>query len=175
MRFATSSRVSPEEPDGSELLVEPLGLSPARTYQEALRKSGIPLTQFTVSDVQNSYERMTKLGAVFAGSQQKWDRRPWLCLTILAAISYSSSRNKTEYAAPSSSRRSVIQIHLHAQQKNVRKGTHRISQRWQCLGQGENGRWSPHRILGVVQKGRDKATIGALRERRAAWRMDYLR
>jgi predicted enzyme related to lactoylglutathione lyase len=63
--------VSAEELDGTELLLEPTGFSPARTFQEFLRKAGIPLTQFAVADVQNSYERLTRLGVVFLGKPTK--------------------------------------------------------------------------------------------------------
>lgn len=59
---------SPEEPTGSELLLEPIGTAPARTFQQALRKAGIPLTQFKVGDVQKAYERLTKLGVEFQGA-----------------------------------------------------------------------------------------------------------
>jgi RNA polymerase sigma factor (sigma-70 family) len=63
--------VSPNEPDGSELLLEPLLFSPARIYQQALRSAGIPLTQFAVADVQNAYERLIKLGVAFNGKPTK--------------------------------------------------------------------------------------------------------
>jgi predicted enzyme related to lactoylglutathione lyase len=63
--------VSSEEPDGTQLLLEPMGFAPAKTFQEALRKAGIPLTQFAVADVQKAYERMTKLGVVFRGAPTK--------------------------------------------------------------------------------------------------------
>ena len=59
--------VSPEEPNGSELLLEPIGAAPAKTFQQALRKAGIPLTQFAVGNVQKTYERMTNLGVKFQG------------------------------------------------------------------------------------------------------------
>ena len=57
--------VSPEGPDGVELLLEPMGFPPARTYQKALFEAGIPLTLFAVDDIQKEYERMKKLGVVF--------------------------------------------------------------------------------------------------------------
>jgi catechol 2,3-dioxygenase-like lactoylglutathione lyase family enzyme len=57
--------VSPEEPDGVELLLEPMGFPPARTYQKELFEAGIPLTSFAVDDIQKEYERMKKLGVVF--------------------------------------------------------------------------------------------------------------
>ena len=63
--------VSPEEPDGTELLLEPMEFAPARTYQAALRKAGIPLTQLAVADVQNLYERLTQKGVVFHGKPVK--------------------------------------------------------------------------------------------------------
>jgi RNA polymerase sigma factor (sigma-70 family) len=60
--------VSPEEPDGTELLLELKVSASARTFHEELYKAGIPLTQFAVADVQAAYERMIKLGVVFRGS-----------------------------------------------------------------------------------------------------------
>jgi RNA polymerase sigma factor (sigma-70 family) len=57
--------VSPEEPQGTELLLEPRGSSAASTFTEALHKAGIPQTQFEVTDVQDLYERLTRRGVVF--------------------------------------------------------------------------------------------------------------
>lgn len=57
--------VSPEQPDGPELLLEPTGFAPAKTYQKALFDAGIPLTSFAVTDIQGAYEKMEKLGVVF--------------------------------------------------------------------------------------------------------------
>ncbi|MCW5249622.1 VOC family protein [Streptomyces sp. SHP 1-2] len=58
--------VSPEEPDGAELLLEPAGHPAARTYRDALVKDGIPLVQFAVDDVRAEHERLTGLGVRFA-------------------------------------------------------------------------------------------------------------
>ena len=57
--------ISPDGPDDIELLLEPMGFQPARTYQKALFEAGIPLTAFAVPDVQLEYERLVKLGVVF--------------------------------------------------------------------------------------------------------------
>jgi RNA polymerase sigma factor (sigma-70 family) len=57
--------VSPDEPEGTELLLEPMGFAPARTYQKALFDAGIPLTSFLVADVEKQYERLTRLGVAF--------------------------------------------------------------------------------------------------------------
>jgi predicted enzyme related to lactoylglutathione lyase len=63
--------VSPEGPDGVELLLEPMGFPPARTYQKALFEAGIPLTSFAVDDIQKDYERMKKLGVAFKSAPTK--------------------------------------------------------------------------------------------------------
>ncbi len=63
--------VSPEEPDGTELLLEPMGFPPAKTYQKALFEAGIPLTSFAVLDIQKEYERMKKLGVKFTQKPTK--------------------------------------------------------------------------------------------------------
>ena len=57
--------VSPEGPDDVELLLEPMGFPPAKTYQKALFDAGIPLTAFSVPDVQSEYDRLLKRGVVF--------------------------------------------------------------------------------------------------------------
>lgn len=64
VRFLTV--VSPEEPDGAELLLEPNADYPEmKTLKEALLKDGIPFTAFLVDDIQKEYERMKRLGVVF--------------------------------------------------------------------------------------------------------------
>lgn len=58
--------VSPEEPEGVELLLEPNAGYPAmKALKEALVKDGIPYTAFQVSDIQHEYERMRNLGVEF--------------------------------------------------------------------------------------------------------------
>lgn len=59
--------VSPDEPDGTELLLEPNANYPAmKALKEALFKDGIPFTAFEVGDIHEEYERMRKLGVDFA-------------------------------------------------------------------------------------------------------------
>jgi len=58
--------VSPEEPDGVELLLEPNSGYPAmKALKESLVRDGIPYTAFQVSDIQAEYERMKGLGVQF--------------------------------------------------------------------------------------------------------------
>ena len=63
--------VSPEDPDGTELLLEPNNDPAARTYQEALFNQAIPLTSFAVDDIQKEYERMKDLDVVFTVEPSK--------------------------------------------------------------------------------------------------------
>ncbi|MEO1290974.1 MAG: VOC family protein [Chloroflexota bacterium] len=58
--------VSPEEPDGVELLLEPNGGYPEiKALKEALVRDGIPFTQFLVDDVHAEYKRLKDLGVLF--------------------------------------------------------------------------------------------------------------
>jgi catechol 2,3-dioxygenase-like lactoylglutathione lyase family enzyme len=57
--------VSPEQPDGVELLLEPSDHPAVPPYKEALVADGIPAVQFAVDDVQAEYERLRGLGVTF--------------------------------------------------------------------------------------------------------------
>jgi catechol 2,3-dioxygenase-like lactoylglutathione lyase family enzyme len=57
--------VSPEDPDGTELLLEPDGHPAAGPFKSALVADGIPYTSFGVSDVAAEWERLKGLGVRF--------------------------------------------------------------------------------------------------------------
>ncbi|MCP2255529.1 Catechol 2,3-dioxygenase [Prauserella aidingensis] len=57
--------VSPENPKGTELLLEPSGHPAVQPYRDALRADGIPLAAFTVDDVHAEYARLIALGVEF--------------------------------------------------------------------------------------------------------------
>jgi len=57
--------VSPEAPDGPELLLEPAGHPAVQPYRNALVEDGIPLAQFAVDDVEAEYDRLTAVGVSF--------------------------------------------------------------------------------------------------------------
>ncbi|MEN7551078.1 VOC family protein [Rapidithrix thailandica] len=58
--------VSPEEPDGVELFLEPNGDYPAmKALKEALVKDKIPYTSFEVDDIQKEYKRLKEQGVHF--------------------------------------------------------------------------------------------------------------
>jgi catechol 2,3-dioxygenase-like lactoylglutathione lyase family enzyme len=54
--------VSPQQPDGPELLLEPDGHPAVRPYKEALVADGIPAASFAVDDVSAEVERLQRLG-----------------------------------------------------------------------------------------------------------------
>jgi catechol 2,3-dioxygenase-like lactoylglutathione lyase family enzyme len=63
---------SPEDPDGTELLLEPNADYPAmKVLKQSLVKDGIPFTAFLVDDIQKEYERLKKLGVKFTVAPTK--------------------------------------------------------------------------------------------------------
>ncbi len=57
--------VSPDEADGTELLLEPAGHPAVGPYRDALVADGIPLAQFGVDDVRDEHARLAGLGVRF--------------------------------------------------------------------------------------------------------------
>ncbi|MEU6068724.1 VOC family protein [Streptomyces sp. NPDC047082] len=57
--------VSPEDPDGTELLLEPSGHPAVQPYKTALVEDGIPATSFAVDDVPAEFNRLRELGVHF--------------------------------------------------------------------------------------------------------------
>jgi len=57
--------VSPEDPDGVELVLEPDEHPAAKPFKDALAADGIPFTSFAVDDVPTEYERLRGLGVRF--------------------------------------------------------------------------------------------------------------
>ena len=57
--------VSPDDPEGTELVLEPDEHPAARPFKEALVSDGIPFTSFAVESVQRDFERLTDRGVRF--------------------------------------------------------------------------------------------------------------
>jgi catechol 2,3-dioxygenase-like lactoylglutathione lyase family enzyme len=57
--------VSPEAPDGVELVLEPDEHPAAQQFKAALVEDGIPFMSFTVDDVHREYERLAASGVRF--------------------------------------------------------------------------------------------------------------
>jgi catechol 2,3-dioxygenase-like lactoylglutathione lyase family enzyme len=57
--------VSPDDPDGTELFLEPDAHPAAKPFKQALVDDGIPYTSFAVDDVKAEYDRLHALGVRF--------------------------------------------------------------------------------------------------------------
>jgi catechol 2,3-dioxygenase-like lactoylglutathione lyase family enzyme len=57
--------VSPQEPRGTELLLEPDSHPAVKPFKQALVADGIPAASFGVDDVQAEHERLTAAGVRF--------------------------------------------------------------------------------------------------------------
>ena len=57
--------VSPDDPDGTELLLEPNDNPVAQEYQKGLFDQGIPAASFSVMDIRAEYEKLRLLGVAF--------------------------------------------------------------------------------------------------------------
>lgn len=57
--------VSPDDQDGTELVLEPNDNPAAKEYQNAIFEQGIPATMFGVADIHAEYERLKALGVTF--------------------------------------------------------------------------------------------------------------
>jgi predicted enzyme related to lactoylglutathione lyase len=63
--------VSPEQPDGTALLLEPNGNLGAKAFQEGVYKAGLPFIVFGVEDIQKEYEKLKSRGVVFTQEPTK--------------------------------------------------------------------------------------------------------
>ncbi|MFE3247285.1 VOC family protein [Streptomyces sp. NPDC059209] len=66
--------VSPADPDGTELLLEPSGHPAVKPFRDALVADGIPYTSFAVEDVHAEFARLRGLGVRF--TQEPVDMGP---------------------------------------------------------------------------------------------------
>jgi catechol 2,3-dioxygenase-like lactoylglutathione lyase family enzyme len=63
--FRWITLVSPDDKNGTELLLEPNNNPAAKEYQEKLFVQGIPATMFEVADIKEEYNRLLKHGVKF--------------------------------------------------------------------------------------------------------------
>jgi catechol 2,3-dioxygenase-like lactoylglutathione lyase family enzyme len=66
--------VSPDDPNGTELVLEPDAHPAAKPFKDALVGDGIPFTSFAVEDVRKEFARLQSLGVEF--SQEPVDMGP---------------------------------------------------------------------------------------------------
>jgi len=63
--FRWLTLVSPSDPDGVQLLLEPDAHPAAKPFKAALRADGIPYTSFGVDDIEAEHVRLVGLGVNF--------------------------------------------------------------------------------------------------------------
>ena len=63
--YAWITVVSEEDPEGTELVLEPAAHPAVGPYRKALVEDGIPFTAFAVDDVEAEHERLVALGVRF--------------------------------------------------------------------------------------------------------------
>jgi len=64
-QFRWLTVTSPAGGTDVELVLEPMAFPPAKVYQKALYDAEVPLTVFTVDDIQKEYARLKALGVSF--------------------------------------------------------------------------------------------------------------
>ncbi len=64
-KFKWLTVASPEDQNGTELLLEPNDNPAAKAFQKAIYPQGIPATSFGAEDVRAEYERLKALGVKF--------------------------------------------------------------------------------------------------------------
>jgi catechol 2,3-dioxygenase-like lactoylglutathione lyase family enzyme len=64
-QFRWLTVVSPEDPTGAQISLEPDEHPAVKPFQEAITADGIPFTSFSVADVQAEYDRLVALGVTF--------------------------------------------------------------------------------------------------------------
>jgi catechol 2,3-dioxygenase-like lactoylglutathione lyase family enzyme len=87
--------VSPEDPDGPELVLEPDAHPAARPFKAALVADGIPFTSFAVDDVEGAFERLAGLGVRFT-------QEPARMGPVTTAVLDDTCGNLIQIAAPNS-------------------------------------------------------------------------
>ncbi len=60
--------VSPDDPSGTQLVLEPDVNPAAATYQQALHGDGIPATAFEVADIEATYQQLKEKGVHFTSA-----------------------------------------------------------------------------------------------------------
>ena len=86
--------VSPDEPGGTELLLEPDMHPAAKPFKEALVADGIPFASFAVEDVEAEFGRLRSLGMQFT-------QEPTAMGPVTTAVLDDTCGNLIQIATPS--------------------------------------------------------------------------
>lgn len=85
--------VSPQDPDGVELLLEPEGHPAVQPYKAALVADGVPYTSFAVDSVHTEHERLRGLGVRFTQEPADMD-------AVVTAVFDDTCGNLIQIAGP---------------------------------------------------------------------------
>ena len=85
--------VSPADPDGPELVLEPDGHPAVKPFKAALVEDGIPFTSFAVDDAKAEFDRLRALGVRF--TQEPMDAGP-----VTVAVLDDTCGNLIQIASP---------------------------------------------------------------------------
>ena len=85
--------VSPDDPDGTELLLEPDGPPAAKPFKQALVDDGIPYTSFAVDDVKPEYDRLRAL-------EVRFTQEPLEMESVTTAVFDDTCGNLIQIASP---------------------------------------------------------------------------
>jgi catechol 2,3-dioxygenase-like lactoylglutathione lyase family enzyme len=86
--------VSPDEPDGTELVLEPDQHPAVRPFKDALADDGIPFASFAVDDVTATFDRLLSQGVRFIQEPTKMG-------PVTTAVLDDTCGNLVQIAAPS--------------------------------------------------------------------------
>ena len=64
---------TPDDPDGTQILLEPNEHPVAKPYHEGIYKEGLPVIIFEVDDIHKEFKRLTDLGVKFSKEPTKVD------------------------------------------------------------------------------------------------------
>ncbi len=84
---------SADDPDGTELLLEPDGHPAVKPFKDALASDGIPYTSFAVDNVQEEFVRLRQLGVHFT-------QEPMATGPVTTAVFDDTCGNLIQIAAP---------------------------------------------------------------------------
>ncbi|MBZ5203066.1 VOC family protein [Planomicrobium chinense] len=92
-KFRWIALVSPEKPEGTELLLEPNDHPASREYQQKIFAEGIPATMFGVSDIHAEHKRLVDAGVKFSIEPTEMD-------TVTIAVFDDTCGNFIQIAQP---------------------------------------------------------------------------
>ncbi len=88
-KFKWLTVVSPEDSDGTQILLEPNNNPVAKTYQKGVYEQGIPATSFGVENIQTEFEKLKGMGVRFTMEPTKMN-------TIIVAVFDDTCGNLTQ-------------------------------------------------------------------------------